>query len=152
MCACGRETEGCETYGAILQPLFSPGSFFLTLQHSFLAVLAKKQLLKEHAWTTHAYFPLSWKKAVCGLVVIYFHKRRLALLSCLEGTVSWGAEPSQLAEAAGRIRSGNQLCPTDLGLTLLLLKVFQCWYLLCDLEESIEEDSKGSIQGEEHFP
>ena len=80
---CGRETEGCETYGATPQPLFSLGSFFLTLEHSFLTILANKQLLKEHGWTTHAYFPLSWRKAVCQLVVIYFHKRRLGLLSCL---------------------------------------------------------------------
>jgi len=102
-------------YGATPQLLFSLGSFFLTLQHHFLTVLANKQLLKEHDWTTHAYFPLSWSKAVCWLVAIYFHKRRLGFLSCLQGTISRGAEPSQLAEAAGRIEGGNQLCPTGLS-------------------------------------
>lgn len=74
--------------GTTPQPRSSLGSFFLTLQHHFLAVLANKELLKEHGWTTHVYFPLLWRKAACWLVVIYFHKRRLGLLSCLQGTIS----------------------------------------------------------------
>lgn len=63
MCA-GKKQKSVK-HGTTPQPLYSLGSFFLTLQHHFLTVVANKQLLKEQGWTTHACFPLAWRKGAC---------------------------------------------------------------------------------------